>query len=158
MNWVSYSEDIEDLRIENEHYRRGIDGLIDRLRENTSLAEIHRVEGDLRKLSDQLIKRYEDYKVQAEKHFEAALEFLRDPAVRITEKLKKRTRERDEAKAELEKCKTELSQCRSSQTRSLSKIGDLGKEKAALCKEIERLKDNLSLRSALQGVEPLKRK
>ncbi len=158
MNWVSYAEDIEELRQENEHYRKGIDGLIKRLRQDTSLHEIHRVEEDLRKLADQLIKRYEQHKVDAQKKFEDAIKFLRDPAVQITEKLAKRTRERNEARAELEKCKRELGQCRSSQARSLNKIKELKKEQAALQKEVERLKDAAYVRTALKGVEPLRRK
>lgn len=158
MNWVSYTEDIEELRQENEHYRRGIDGLIKRLRQDASLHEIHRVEGDLRKLADQLIKRYEEHKVKAEKQFEEAIRFLQDPAVQITERLKKRTRERNEARAELEKCKQELGQCRNSQARNLNKINELNKGKAALQKEVERLKDGAYLRTALKGVEPLRRK
>ncbi len=78
MNWVSYSEDIEDLRQDNEHYRRGIDGLIKKLREGPTLHDIRRVESDLRKLADQLINQYEHHKIQAEKRFEETIKFLRD--------------------------------------------------------------------------------
>lgn len=153
MNWVSYAEDIEELRQENEHYRRGIDALIGKLEQGPSLHEIQRIESDNRRLSEQLISRYKVIKADAEKLFQEALKLLQDPAVRLNEKIEKRTRQRDEARSELKKCKLDLTQCRASQARNLNKISDLGKANKDLENELRTLQDQLRWQAELKDVK-----
>jgi chromosome segregation ATPase len=158
MGVVSLSEDIEELRQDNEHYQRGMDNLIKTLKSDVSLFEIQKIESDLRKLADQLVKKYEEHKARAKMRFDEAIKYLSDPDVRITAKLEKRTRERDEARSALADCGAQLKACRESQARNLSRISELSNERAALQKELEKLKDAVYVKSALKGVEPLRRK
>jgi chromosome segregation ATPase len=158
MGAVSLSEDIEELRQDNEHYQRGMDNLIRTLKSDVDLLEIQKVEKDLRKLADQLIKKYEDHKARAKSRFDEAIKYLNDPDVRITAKLEKRTRERDQARSALADRSTQLQACRESQARNLSRINELGKEKVALREDLQKLKDASYVKSALDGVEPLRRK
>jgi chromosome segregation ATPase len=158
MNWVSYSEDIEELRQDNLHHMRGFDNLLERLRDPPSLGEIQKVEKELKSLSLQLVAHFEKTKKQAKATFDEALKYLQDPDVLITKKLDKRTKERDALRDELLDCRTQLEACRKSQQRSLNKIKALGEEKAALTAELDKLKDNKDWLTEKSTAVPLRRR
>jgi chromosome segregation ATPase len=157
MNWPSYLEDIEEMRHQNEHFRRGMTALVGALRDDASLPTIHRVERDYRTLADQLAKKYETLVAEAQKKFDAAVKYLRDPAVHVTDRMTKLIRERDELRARVQKVEAELVACRKSQSKSFSNLTKLGKEKSQLEARLKEFEDRSALDAALAGVRPLKR-
>ena len=147
MGLVSLSEDIDELRQENEAHMRGLDNLIKAVRNAPDLGELTRAEAELKELAGQLIAHFEKVRSQAKKTFEEAMEYLRDPNVMITAKLDKRTKQRDEARKELAKYKAQLESSRSSQSRSKTRISELEREVKDLKKrkgELERESEKLN--------------
>jgi len=56
MGWVSYSEDIEEIRAERTRILTGYDSFLRRLSASNSLSDVKRAETDLGRLIDHLTK------------------------------------------------------------------------------------------------------
>jgi uncharacterized coiled-coil DUF342 family protein len=157
MGMVSYLEDIEKLRAEHEHFGIGVANLVARVRRTRSLEELESWEGALVELSERLIMRFEAARKQADELFEQAVELLRDPKLRLSEKMKKLERQRDEARADRDRAIAELAQARASQDRALKRARDLESELAQASSKLEGLQLQAEFRSAMADVRPTRK-
>ena len=158
MGWVSTSEDIDELRQENEHYRASIDNLILGLQAPRSTADIRDAESNLVDLSHRLIAVFEEKKEQAQRLFNEAIALLQDPSTRIAARIEKRTHERDELRGQLEVARTQLHSARSSQSKALDRVRELELELARLRDQLLRSEDELALREEFRDVRKLRDK
>lgn len=158
MGWVSTSEDIEELRQENEHYRGSIDNLIVGIRKARALTELKHSEAQLVDLSNRLISIFEEKKERAQALLDEAIRLLQDPNTRISDKLNKRIKERDSARSERDAALGELTRARASQTKALERARAAEAEVKLLRQQLQRIEDQDALSAAMDGVAPLRSK
>lgn len=157
MGWVSTSEDIEELRQEHEHFQASTDRLIVGIRQRKSLRELQDAEGSLVQLAERLVSVFESKKQHAKQLLEQAIELLQDPNARVADKLKKRTQQRDDLRAERETLLERVARADESRDKALAKARILEEEVKALKSRLTVAEDQAALLGEYRDVRPLKR-
>ena len=85
MGYVSYTEDIEEIRNEREHFRKGFAAIIAKARSSTSIGDLKRAELDIRAQQETLTTFLQRLEQRVLAVFDAAEKRLKDPCDRHLE-------------------------------------------------------------------------
>jgi chromosome segregation ATPase len=158
MGWVSYSEDIEEIRAERTRVLMGYDSFLRRLSASKSLSDVKRAETDLERLIDHLTKLIEFKRAHAISLFDEIEELFKSRNVQISKKIDKKTDQLSEARLKLKETEIALTECRNRRDRIVKERTALLGRNAELEDEIQRLRDNeVAWQSAMTDVKPLRR-
>jgi chromosome segregation ATPase len=155
MGWVSYSEDIEELRQQHAHFRSGIDNIISEVGKSRSISAFKRTEKTLKELASRVVSDLERIRANALKTFEEAERRLTDPAVRIAKRLDKKDAEIAKLRGQLSDAQTILAKCRESQARLLKRCQTLTSERDLLKAEITAIRQTANRQVALRKDEAI---
>jgi hypothetical protein len=135
MGWVSYSEDIAELRSERDHMLKGLDALIERATDPES--DLPRIDAEVAGVAKKLVDYLQRKRAEAELLFEEAERFMSDRHVQSSKALRKKTDQLSDARKRLAVAEDKLVQCRTSQTKLQRQNQDVAKENRELKLKLE---------------------
>ena len=152
MGWVSMSEDIEEIRQQRAHFKKGFDNLKKRAAKS-KFADLKSAQSKLGDLSKQVNCFLQEMQEQALRVFDEAEARLSDPSVRIVARLDKTTAELATSRDDLRQAELDLSKSRQANQKLRAQLNDALAELNRLRAEINSLKDNeLAWNKEIRGV------
>jgi hypothetical protein len=159
MGWVSMSEDIEEIRNQRAHFRKGLAGIRSKVRKTRSSADLKKVEPDIRAQQESLTRFLQEVEERVLAVFDAAERRLRDPRVNLVRRLDKKVGELDAVRATLAEREHHLLKCRAARAEFQQEVEALRAENKRLILENTKLRDNeLAWAQEVGQVRPIKKR
>ena len=156
MGWVSMIEDIEEIRSEREHFRKGLAGIREKVRKSGSSVDLKKVTLDIQAQRESLTRLLQEIEDQVLAVFDEAEKRLSDPRVNLVRRLNKKVSELDELRAALSERERHLSKCRTARAELQQEVEALRVENKRLTLEITKLRDNeLAWVQEMRQVRPI---
>ncbi|MFO1184778.1 MAG: hypothetical protein U1E56_08330 [Bauldia sp.] len=141
MGWVSMNEDIDELRAQQVHFQNGIDAIITQVR-HAKFDDLAKAESDLRTKAERVESFLKALREKVGRVFDDAVSRLSDPNFRITKRLSKVEKERDQLKELLKDRDDQLKDGRKRMEELREENRRLTAKASALGDELSHLKDN----------------
>jgi chromosome segregation ATPase len=141
MGWVSMSEDIEEIRAQREHFKKGLNN-IRKMAATSKFSELKRAERDLTGISRRINTFLDELQEKTLRIFDQAEARIKAPNVRIVSRLDKKEKELIDIRGRLQRVQADLSTSRQTTQELQRKLNSATKELVALRAENSRLKDN----------------
>lgn len=150
MGFVSYSEDIEELRLHHKQITEKVGKTINSV-QYVEISDPNTTDRQVQRLIKRIVSNLTDLQSQIDDTFSNAEKILRDPNIAIVKRLEKKTESDKRTKSQLARNKGFLEECR-------KKNVDLQRRIEELEKEVTRLRGTVEWVDEIQNVRPLQQK